>query len=1472
MKEKNDMKKHSLYSPFLRLALVSLFVLPFPSCVQYEELQAWDSIGPEKKSDVDPDVPAEDNPIVTFSVGLNPDEETEIGIEVQDGSLHTKWMAGDQIRVVSFDVAGSIVTNGEKLFTIQPGFTDHEASFSGTKVEGSGYALLHPADLLYSRIQDLPFNGLVQSENNSTAHLKYCATLCGLTSHPSDLPDSKVAFSEDFVYALRESMPTLDLKKSSYIHNRLGLPAAVKTVQRVEMEALPVDDVPGSERIFHSSNREESLTSVLLLYLDDVVPAVNEKGNKVLDSYMAIPWWGYTMQPGQKIKFSVFYTDESDAKKVVSKTLTNSEGLVTKAYNGLCVHNNVNLINASPSASVEDGSAENPYLLSTASDLLSIKSRLREGDGQEVYFRMENDIDLAGIDWVPISNTSPYNRTIHFDGNGKIIYNLRCVNQEYASFFGVLIGECHDLGFVNAYVMGNGSFAGIFAGYLGTAGVADGVGALNRCFCDGIVDNMAGGGVGGLVGATGYSRTGSDNVEINDCYCSALIRNENNSCGGLVGAARVSEDHGGLHIKRTHFCGVIDSHYGNVGGLLGNVNEDVASRMFITDCAVMAKVLYNDRTNGTGTYQNIAGGTQSRVTVSSTKVWNGVLGRARYDGVGSDDLSSIQSQFAAFSAWSSTTGLNGEPLLDWVVARDDYDDAPPASCGGDDPARWEGATTNAGIRSYYFDSGTGEAADEPYLISRTFQLYQMEPKMKALYDLAGGSVSTSYFKLGADIDMAPVAWDPLNNDSAAYYDKMYIDFDGNGKTIDHLNCNAGSYPSFFGVLNGNVRNLSFNNATITGNNSSACGVVAAFLGSGSGCSSSAERITISNSTISAGNSNYRGALAGNVNKAGSTISDISVLDCTVSGNGGYVGGIIGYIGADATLSGRNFVSGTSVSGNGQTGGIIGGVGNVEVTVNISGCTYTGGTVRSTGRYTGGLVGVTGTYSTTKFSDCHVENATVDLTGCASLTTVSGGGFAGNLNANSEAKGCSVGTADQPVSILSVQPAASGSSLTVGGFVGELRGTISRNGNVRTKAYVTISCSNTLEAQELRLSGFCGYPTDATIEYSDVVATMTGLTGRNIAGLCANINGACKIDHCTVTANVSGSSYVGGLVGWVNGGAACTITNCSVSGSVSATGGSVGGLAGRQNSNVATISDVSSSMTVTSQGQNSGGLVGQIAGGTITRCAVSGNVTCTGLSSGSNSLAGGLFGRVAIDSLKTLTMSCCAYSGTVSATGRQVGGLIGCNNGAGTLSVSDCQVSGNVIAGGQWAGGILGAHSKGIVSLTNCLVTGSVTGYSGVGGIYGSSTTTKYLSLSLVRCMSYHSSIRGTSTEGTENDFSKYSCGAALGYYRAAVVVDHCYRKPNLDFLDCQPANSGNVLVDNEFITSAAAIPLRYTGYSYSHHGKENPYASLSALVTSGTIGGDWDASIWDLSGDVPSLWFLGNLEGYSKPVSFDWGD
>ena len=138
-------------------------------------------------------------------------------------------------------------------------------------------------------------------------------------------------------------------------------------------------------------------------------------------------------------------------------------------------------------------------------------------------------------------------------------------------------------------------------------------------------------------------------------------------------------------------------------------------------------------------------------------------------------------------------------------------------------------------------------------------------------------------------------------------------------------------------------------------------------------------------------------------------------------------------------------------------------------------------------------------------------------------------------------------------------------------------------------------------------------------------------------------------------SLSGSSWVGGLVGQNNG----TIRACYSTGDASGSSW-VGGLVGTNNFN-GTISACYATGNA-SGASNVGGLVGNNNFGTISACSATGDASGSGA-------VGGLVGANFFG-----TISACYATGDATGTGDNVGGLVGNNSGTITNSYFDSSVS------------------------------------------------------------------------------------------------------------------------------------------------------------------------------------------------------
>ncbi|MEH0152701.1 T9SS type A sorting domain-containing protein [Limibacter armeniacum] len=191
------------------------------------------------------------------------------------------------------------------------------------------------------------------------------------------------------------------------------------------------------------------------------------------------------------------------------------------------------------------GTSQNPYLIKTANHLVTLNTTPSDWTGK--YFKLSNDINMAGKTFTPIGNAAQlFNGT--FDGNHKVITNLTVTagtSADGTGLFGTFKGYVNNLGIENISINAFGiSKVGGIVGYMTGGTVTD-------CYTKGgSIDVGNGGWAGGIVGVM----WNADVSYVKDCYSSVAITASWGS-GGIVGATR-----GPNIIKRVVFYGTITNN------------------------------------------------------------------------------------------------------------------------------------------------------------------------------------------------------------------------------------------------------------------------------------------------------------------------------------------------------------------------------------------------------------------------------------------------------------------------------------------------------------------------------------------------------------------------------------------------------------------------------------------------------------------------------------------------------------------------------------------------------------------------------------------------------------------------------------------------------------------------------------------------------------------------------------------------
>lgn len=217
-----------------------------------------------------------------------------------------------------------------------------------------------------------------------------------------------------------------------------------------------------------------------------------------------------------------------------------------------------------------NGTDSKPYMIMNATQIRNMRSVLKSG--MKVYFLLGADIDMAGIDdWQSLNGSGDFPYEIDFDGDSHVIKNFKCSAGDYPSFFGVLCGDCRNVGFVNASVSSARQGIGIITGYLGLKDKGNGnkTGRIVNCYTTGEV--IGSGAAGGIAGVLANSYDGQESY-IKNCYSNATVSDQAASGGKAGGIAGRKVGVGGF-IENCYAYGTVSATKGGVGGILGQIDK-----------------------------------------------------------------------------------------------------------------------------------------------------------------------------------------------------------------------------------------------------------------------------------------------------------------------------------------------------------------------------------------------------------------------------------------------------------------------------------------------------------------------------------------------------------------------------------------------------------------------------------------------------------------------------------------------------------------------------------------------------------------------------------------------------------------------------------------------------------------------------------------------------------------------------------
>ena len=293
-------------------------------------------------------------------------------------------------------------------------------------------------------------------------------------------------------------------------------------------------------------------------------------------------------------------------------------------------------------SSLSDFVSGSTYYVKSASDLNKLAELTNAGKNTSgVTFVLENDVDLAGQQFVPIGT---YNNRFkgNFYGNGHVIKNLTITDTSVldpytsgskktysAGLFGITDGaKLYDIGLenVNINLSIDGDDTAVWAGALVCE--TNWSSEINNCYSTGSVSTD--GYAGGLVGLV------STHTSVSNSYSTVNVKN-GIIVGGLVGSVS------GSTISNSFATGNVNGF--TAGGLVGTVNSSTISNSFAT-----GNVVSTQKAGGL-----LGEAYSGDITISDSFAMGDVTGTASQGGVvGKDSATTTVTN----CGYSGSTGLD----------------------------------------------------------------------------------------------------------------------------------------------------------------------------------------------------------------------------------------------------------------------------------------------------------------------------------------------------------------------------------------------------------------------------------------------------------------------------------------------------------------------------------------------------------------------------------------------------------------------------------------------------------------------------------------------------------------------------------------------------------------------------------------------------------------------------------------------
>ena len=336
--------------------------------------------------------------------------------------------------------------------------------------------------------------------------------------------------------------------------------------------------------------------------------------------------------------------------------------------------------------------------------------------------------------------------------------------------------------------------------------------------------------------------------------------------------------------------------------------------------------------------------------LNSTSVWSSEVTVAIFDRLATPQLtvngSSLKNPDSASISWSPVTGASGYEVLVDGIKREvegtmiDFTgqigtfNVKVTAVNPDLYDASETAEASITIRDY----GKGTETS-PYMIYSAQDWKDFADNVSA--DEAISGYSGKYLEVASDIDFENTFVKPAGVSALMSFKGT---LDGKNFTLKNAKIGDGtkSHQAFFYLLNGTVKNLKFDNITVTGGNANSAASSAAVLTAGqSTVAFTIENCHITNSSVISGpeqgtaGGSYAGGFAGRTNNASVAIRNCSISNSTITASNENAGGIVGLLGAGIIDDAKSTGNTIKTENKGVAGGVVGFLSGSATIINIS---------------------------------------------------------------------------------------------------------------------------------------------------------------------------------------------------------------------------------------------------------------------------------------------------------------------------------------------------------------------------------------------------------------------------------------------------------------------------------------------------------------------------------------------------------